>query len=99
MARFHVYENKEGRGYLLDVQANLLDELKTRVVVPLMPEGSAPKPAKGLNPVFAVAGEDHVMVTQFLAAVPVSALGSEVASLASDDATIVGALDFLFQGI
>lgn len=39
------------------------------------------------------------MVTQFLAAVPVSALESEVASLASDDATIVGALDFLFQGI
>ncbi|WP_436026760.1 CcdB family protein [Rhizobacter sp. LjRoot28] len=77
----------------------MLDKLKTRIVVPLMPEGSSPKPAKGLNPVFTVAGEDHLMVTQFLAAVPVSALESEVASLASDDATIVGALDFLFQGI
>lgn len=48
---------------------------------------------------FDIAGEPHVMVTQFLAAVPVSALGNAVASLASNDATIVGALDFLFQRI
>ena len=37
MPRFHVYKNPEGDGYLLDLQANLLSLLNTRVVVPLMP--------------------------------------------------------------
>ena len=51
MARFDFYVNSEG-GYLLDVQANLMSELNTRVVIPLMPRASAPKPAERLNPVF-----------------------------------------------
>ena len=50
MARFHVYVNAEGGGYLLDVQANLLNHLNTCVVVPLLPLDTAPKPAKVLNP-------------------------------------------------
>jgi toxin CcdB len=37
MARFDVYENPDGPGSLLDVQAELLDPLNTRVVVPLTP--------------------------------------------------------------
>ena len=37
MARFDVYASPDGSGCLLDVQADLLDSLNTRVVVPLMP--------------------------------------------------------------
>ncbi|WP_196795971.1 CcdB family protein, partial [Komagataeibacter europaeus] len=53
MARFDVYR-LTGRGearFVLDVQADLLDAIGTRVVVPLLPQGTAPKPAKRLNPV------------------------------------------------
>ncbi len=39
MARFDVYAMPGQRpGYLLDVQANLLDRLDTRGVIPLFPE-------------------------------------------------------------
>jgi toxin CcdB len=99
MARFHLYANAEGAGYLLDVQANLLDRLNTRVVVPLLPEDTAPRPAKVLNPVFEVAGVRHVMATQFLAAVPRRLLGEEVADLNAQAHEIVSALDCLFQGL
>jgi len=52
MARFDVYDSPDGAGYLLDVQADILDILNTRVVVPLMPISAAPSPAKHLNPIF-----------------------------------------------
>ncbi|TJV52731.1 MAG: plasmid maintenance protein CcdB, partial [Mesorhizobium sp.] len=32
----------EGDGYLLDVQADLLEGLSTRIVIPLMPPNMAP---------------------------------------------------------
>ena len=99
MARFDVYASPDGRGYLLDVQADLLDRLNTRVVVPLMPVGTAPSPAKRLNPVFDIQNERHVMVTQFLSAVPVFILKTPISNLALHDTEIMGALDILTTGI
>ncbi|MGB1216006.1 MAG: CcdB family protein [Pikeienuella sp.] len=63
MARYDVYANPDASGYLLDVQADLLDSLNTRVVVPLMPISAAPSPAKRLNPVFNIQSEPHVMAS------------------------------------
>lgn len=98
MARFHVYRSKGGDSLLLDVQADLLDSLNTRVVVPLLPSGRL-KPARQLNPVFQIDGNAHVMGTQFLAAIPVSELGRQVASLVTEQSAIIGALDCLFSGV
>lgn len=50
MARYDVYPAPMDEGFLLDIQSNLLDGLNTRVVVPLLPVATAPKPAKTLNP-------------------------------------------------
>ena len=69
MARFDVYLGSGNAAYLLDVQANELGDLNTRVVVPLMPIGDAPKPAQVLNPVFRIDGTNCVMVTQYMSAV------------------------------
>lgn len=98
MARFDVFANPDSRGFLLDVQANLLDDLNTRVVVPLIPVSAAPLPAKRLNPVFEIGPEPHVMVTQFMAAGPVAILKAPVASFAEHDVEIGNALDMLFVG-
>lgn len=98
MAKYDVHRDPGGNGFLLDVQADLLDRLNTRVVVPLLPEPAAPTAATRLNPVLTVAGADYVMVTQFLAAVPASVLGAPVANLSDSFAEITGALDMLFQG-
>lgn len=98
MARFKVYKNPDGAGYLLDVQADLLKHLNTRLVVPLLPSPTAPKPAKVLNPCFEIAGESLVMTTQFMAAVPVRMLRTPVANLQAERDQIVAAIDFLMQG-
>ncbi len=98
MARFDVFRNRNGGGYLLDVQNDILDHLNVRVVVPLMAPAAAPKPAHRLNPVFEVEGLRHLMVTQYISAIPVAELGPLVATLRVQDNTITEALDMLFQG-
>jgi toxin CcdB len=99
MARFDIYENPDGNGYLLDVQADLLDGLNTRVVVPLIPLERAPAPAGGLNPIFEIRSAPHVMATQFLSAVPRAILGKPVANFLRKDTEITNALDMLLTGI
>ncbi|UWQ86152.1 CcdB family protein [Leisingera caerulea] len=99
MARFDVYADAENAGYLLDVQADLLESLNTRIVVPLIAVRTAPAPARRLNPVFSIQSGQYVMVTQFLSAVPCSALKTPVASLAQHDTEIMGALDMVLTGV
>ncbi|MDX1587609.1 MAG: CcdB family protein [Oleiphilaceae bacterium] len=98
MARFDIFENDGGAGYLLDVQSDLLSGLNTRVVVPLLPKSSAPFPAQRLNPVFSIEDQELVMATQYMAAVPEGELRSGVCSLAEQQDEISAALDMLFLG-
>lgn len=97
MARHHVHRQANG-DFLLDVQAPALGDLNTRAVVPLMPPDLAPKPGRRLNPLFTVNGLPLVMVTQYIAAVPSSALGPAVSNLDAHHDEIVAALDMLFLG-
>ena len=98
MARFDFYENPAAAGYLLDVQSTLIGGLNTRIVVPLTPEQDAPLPARRLNPVFEIANARYVMVTQFMAAVTVSELGTRIGSLEHAHHEITSALDMIFLG-
>lgn len=99
MARFDVYVRPGAvAGYVLDVQADVLNGLNTRIVVPLLPFGKAPIPAKQLNPVFEIGAEPHVMVTQFLAAIPCALLHGPVTTLDDKDSEIMAALDMVLVG-
>lgn len=98
MPRHDIYPAPSGAGYLLDIQADLLDALNTRVVVPLLPKSQAPAPANRLNPVFSVEGQDVVMVSQFLSAVPVSVLGKSLGNLSEQADEITAAIDMVTQG-
>ncbi|MEO9340909.1 CcdB family protein [Mesorhizobium sp. SB112] len=97
MARYDVYPNPNG-GFVVDVQADLLDGLKTQIGVPLLPLNDAPKPARRLTPVFAIDGEQYVLVTQFLAPIPLSVLVFPIAGLARQSDEITAALDMAFHG-
>jgi toxin CcdB len=99
MARFNVYALQRGGALVVDCQADLLDSLKTRVVVPLIAESEAPTPARHLNPVFDVGGERYVLMAQFLSAVELRELGQQVGSLAEDGERVLRALDFLLTGV
>ena len=96
MARFDLYQ--DGENFLLDVQADTLDDLNTCVVVPVRLPHTAPMPARRLNPTFEIAGGRYIMVTQFIAAVPESELGQVIGSLSEHRDAITAALDMLFQG-
>lgn len=98
MARFDLYRNADADAYFLDVQADLLRNLNTRSVVPMLPPNMAPKPGHRLNPIFTIGGKDYVMVTQFISAVMTSELPAAVENLSKHHDKITDALDMLFQG-
>lgn len=98
MPKYDVFPNPSGDGYLLDVQTDLLSDLNTRVVVPLLPPSSAPKPATRLNPIFEFDGRPVVMVTQFMAAVPTSLLKTSIGNLDNEFEKVTTAIDMLMQG-
>jgi len=103
MGQFDVYRNADPRTrkavpYLLDVQADLLSDLQSRVVVPLVPADETSRPMGRLNPVFSVRGQDLMMAATELAGAPLQCVGEKVASLAGERDTIIAALDFVFNG-
>jgi toxin CcdB len=98
MARYDVFPNPSGGGFVLDVQANLLDGLKTRVVVPLLANPGDVKPVRKLNPVFTIGDRQYTMFAHLIGTVPVSRLGEPRANLSHEHDEIVAALDMLFQG-
>lgn len=99
MARMDVYRIAGSGLLVVDCQADLLSDLNTRVVVPLLPVDKAPKPARNLNPVFEIEGDSHVLMAQHLSAVERRELGARVGSLAAHEREIVNALDFLLTGV
>ncbi len=98
MARYDVYDGGRGRGLVVDCQADALRHLNSRFVVPLQLPADAPVAARKLNPRFEIDSVEHVMVTQFAAAVPLRSLGVVVASLRHDEDRIRDALDMLMFG-
>ncbi|MEL7213980.1 MAG: CcdB family protein [Pseudomonadota bacterium] len=99
MARFDIYKRDDGPGFLVDLQSDLLAPMNTRVVAPLLPQDAAPSPAAYLNPLFDIDGTAHVLVTQFLSAVPVTLTKTPYGSLSDHADTITRAIDMVFQGI
>jgi toxin CcdB len=89
---------KDQDGYVLDVQAELLTDLSTPAVIPLLPENNVLPPMHQLNPVFEIEGRRHVMVTQAIATIPIPEPKHSMLSLGSRQDEIRRALDSLLLG-
>ena len=104
MARCAVYRNKNARTkatfpLLVDVQSELLDELQTRVVIPLTRVAAlARTPLSHLTPILTFEGETYLLMTPQLAGVAKSDLGPLAGSLVDQRAVILAAVDFLLTG-
>ena len=100
MAQFDLHRNRDGGAYplLLDVQAELLSQLTTRIVVPLATRERFAAPLARATPVIEIDGVDYVLVVPLLAAVQRSILGKVVGNIAARRADIIGALDLVFTG-
>lgn len=100
MAQFDVYENinektKEQIPFLLDIQNDILKNVSSRVVIPLVISKEA---INFLNPQFIINEIDVILSTAELASIPMEILGNKVCSLKDKREEIIGAVDFLVTG-
>ncbi len=104
MARFDIHptpwaDERKHTPFWLDVQADHLQSLATRVIVPLR-RLSPREPVKGgLNPVFEIDGTPVYADTANIGSFPKALLRRPVASLRHERLAIEDALDFLFTGL
>jgi toxin CcdB len=104
MPQFAVYRNEnlgscEEFPYLVDVQADLLEELGTRVVVPLAKsEALIDFPTQYLTPLITFQGRPYALLTPQLAGISRDELGPQAGSLADQEHAISTAIDFLLRG-
>lgn len=104
MPQFDVYRNRNPATtdlypLLVDLQADLLGDLQTRVVAPLTQSRALQKrPLSTLTPTIEVNGEKYLLLMPELAGVAKSALGSRVSSVSGQRDAIIAALDLLVTG-
>lgn len=96
MARFDVYNLTDT--LVVDCQADLLDYLDRRFVVPLIPPEKIPAPIRRLHPQLEIDGRAYIMATHMAASVPVKLLSKRLLSLDRHQDAIAAALDMLLVG-
>ena len=94
MARFDVHRVRDG-SLVVDCQAEFLDDIGTRFVIPLMPRGDGPAPNARINPQFTLDGETVVLLPQLATALRTTELRTKVGSLDHEYMRIVSAIDVL----
>ncbi len=101
MARFDVHSfNSKTVPLVVVVQADLFDELHSRVVIPLAPASKARTEAlPRLNPVLKIKNKAYVLRTTDIATITKADLGPTVENIEDRHRQdITDSLDFLFQG-
>lgn len=98
MAQFDVYAGVgRTKGYVVELQSDLLERLAVRVVAPMVPSDKA-MIISGLTPLIRFKGADYLLLTYQMASIPIRELQRPVGSLSADQDAIKRALDILFFG-
>lgn len=101
MARFDVYEyDNADISFIVDVQADLLSDLESRVVIPLIAQRSNDQDFfPRLNPVITINGENHILMTADIGTENCEMFGKKVTNIEDRyRQDIIDAIEFLFQG-
>lgn len=97
--RLSVYRSRtDPDTLLLDCQAEVHSFLKTRFVIPLVREASAPIPIPKINPIIEFRGQRYVVLTNLAATMPVAEMGESIGNLIDEHYTIIRAIDALLSG-
>lgn len=105
MGQFCAYKNPNPATlaqypFLLDIQSDLLSELRTTVVIPMTPfKLAAPMSLTRLNPSIVIDRKTFTVITQGIAGVDRIKLGDQAYDLSSYRSEIIAALDFAHSGI
>lgn len=104
MSQFSIHSNlnpasKKLYPYLINVQASLLNNLETRLVIPLSLKSKfANKPIKILNPIIHIDNHEYIILTQQMAAIQTKNLGALIYDGSSYRQEIISAIDFMITG-
>ncbi len=104
MAQYAIYRNRKSRSsaaypLLLDVQADLFEDLETRVVVPLCGAPALREfPLAYLTPTVTFDGKAYALMTPQLAGIARADLGPHMGNVVEQGRAITAALDFLLRG-
>jgi len=104
MSEFKIYENNsstsESYPFLIDVQSDLLSGLDTRLVIPMIKSEEIGRHLiRNLNPSINFMGNEYIVMTQQMAAIPKVILGNAIEEAKVDRTQILSAIDFLITGI
>lgn len=102
MAQFDLYENQnrescEAYPFLLEIQADILRDLNTRLTVPLAVASQQYK-SLPFTPLIEVHGKAYMVMFHLMASYPINEYGTMVGNLEKDRSTLLGAYDFMIQG-
>ena len=100
MIQFDVFINlnedtKNQIPYILNIQHDILNNLSTIVVVPLILNIKA---ISNLNPIFLIENQKVIMSTTEISSIPIIYLGKKICSLSDKRVEILNAIDFLITG-
>lgn len=102
MAQFDLYENQNRESlltypFLLEIQADILRDLNTRLTVPL---AVATKPYKRLpfTPIIEVHEKCYMVMFHLMASYPINEYGAVVGNLEKHRSELLSAYDFMIQG-
>lgn len=105
MPQFDVYKNpskrtREAYPYLVDVQNSVIEQLATRLVVPLTNVNAKPSMLmKKLTPEIDFDSNTYLFMTQQLTSIPADVLRKPVGTLEASRALLLDAIDFAITGI
>ena len=103
MANFSVHKNNSNSKvkypYLINVQHNIVDNLSTRLAIPVVEKKYFENLGiKVLNPEIKIENTSFFVLTQQMATIPKKYLGSVVEETTIDRNQILAAIDFLITG-
>jgi toxin CcdB len=90
-------EDAAYRPYLVVLQSDLVSNLRSTVVAPLVPR-SEMTGARQLNPLVSVEGSEYWIAIYELFAIEQRLLGRKIASVENQREAVIAAIDFLFTG-
>ncbi|MDE2421598.1 MAG: CcdB family protein [Gammaproteobacteria bacterium] len=102
MTQFVIHQYKNSKStvqYLLDIQNDFLEDLDTRLVIPVYPATvSLGKRLTKLTPVIDINGVQYVLMIPELASVPKKYLGSEILNISQHRTLVLSAIDLMVTG-
>ena len=99
MAQFDLYRLAGAEGLIVDCQSDLLSDLPTRFVIPLVADMSAALGPPRLNPVLAIDHVHYVLLAHLPAALPRGLFREPVGSAEEHRLAIQTAIDVLLAGV